>query len=83
MAKGNMTTTTNTGTGEGRQRRAVVAKPRNTPLETTLIVHQRDFQNLDSLLPLHQMPHLRRKPTHEGGGGGSPHVIVAESHPLT
>jgi hypothetical protein len=29
--------------------RAVVAKPRDTPLETAPILHQRDFQNIDHL----------------------------------
>jgi hypothetical protein len=81
MAEGNTTTTTNTGTREGRQRRVVVVKPRDTPVETAPILHQRDFQNLDPPPRLHQMPHLRSKQAHEEGG--SPDVIVAEPHPLT
>jgi hypothetical protein len=73
--------TTNTGKKEGRLWRAVVAKPRDTPLETAPILHQRDFQNLDPPPCLRQMPHLRSKQAHEEGG--SLHVIVAKPHPLT
>jgi hypothetical protein len=81
MAEGNTTTTTNNDTREGRLQRAVVAKPRDTPLKTALILHQRDFQNLDPPPRLRQMPQLRSKQAY--GEGGSPHVIVAEPHPLT
>jgi hypothetical protein len=57
MTKENTTTTTNTGTGEGKLWHAVVAKPRDSPLETALILHQLDFQNLDPPSRLRQMPH--------------------------
>jgi hypothetical protein len=70
---------TNTGTGEGRMRRAVVAKPRDTQIETTSILHQRDFQNLDPPPRLRQMPHLRSRPTHEEGGFAPRHRCRATS----
>jgi hypothetical protein len=79
MAEGNTTTTKNTVTREGRLRRAVVAKARDTPLETAPILHQRDFQNLELLPRLRQMPHLRSKQAHEEGGFAPRHRCRATS----
>jgi hypothetical protein len=61
--------TTNTGTEGGRLWHAVVVvtNPRDTPLETAPILHQRDFQNLDPLPRPYQMPHHRSKLAHEEG----------------
>jgi hypothetical protein len=48
--------TTNTDTREGRLRHAVVAKPQDTPLDTTPILHQRDFQAYRDLCEIWASP---------------------------
>jgi hypothetical protein len=47
-------------------RRAVVAKPRDTPLEAAPILHQRDFQNLDPL----PCPRQQKRRLQEGSDVG-------------
>jgi hypothetical protein len=68
----------NTGTEGGSPRCIVVAKP-HTPREAASILHQ---QASSSALPPTIAQPPNQNPIHEEGEV-SPHVIVAEPHPLT
>lgn len=85
MAEGNTTTTKNTVTREGRLRRAVVAKPRDTPLETAPILHQRDFQNLNPPPRFARRSAGTRTTANAGGATAAhmptPHTTIEEPDP--